>query len=54
VQVLAGVNLPMLVKALNSRRGPLEELVQTLVGSAKAAIIEVEPDAGAGGGDAAG
>jgi PTS system ascorbate-specific IIA component len=43
VCVLAGVNLPMLVKALNTRRGPLEELVQTLVTSAKAAILEVEP-----------
>jgi len=54
VQVLAGVNLPMLVKALNSRRGPLEELVEILVNSAKAAIIAVEPEPGAGGQDAAG
>jgi len=52
VQVLAGVNLPMLVKALNNRRGPLEELVQTLVSSAKAAILEVAPAADEGGHDA--
>ena len=43
VCVLAGVNLPMLVKALNSRKGPVDELVQILVNSAKAAIVEVEP-----------
>jgi PTS system mannose-specific IIA component len=48
VYVLAGVNLPMLVKALNSRKGPLEDLVQTLVTSAKAAIVEVEPADGRG------
>ena len=31
VVVLAGVNLPMLVKVLNNRRMPVEELVDTLL-----------------------
>ena len=54
VLVLAGVNLPMLVKALNNRRVPLDDLVQTLVTSAKAAILEVTPRAEEGGPSAAG
>ena len=54
VLVLAGVNLPMLVKALNNRRVPLDDLVQTLVTSAKAAILEVAPHAEEGGSSAAG
>jgi PTS system mannose-specific IIA component len=49
VYVLAGVNLPMLVKALNSRKGPLEDLVQTLLASAKSAIVAVEPSKEGGG-----
>ena len=48
VTVLAGVNLPMLVKALNNRRVPVADLVQALVSSAKAAILEVEPPADEG------
>lgn len=48
VVVLAGVNLPMLCKALNNRRGPLEDLVQTLIASAKGAIVPVEPSPGEG------
>jgi len=48
VLVLAGVNLPMLVKALNNRRVPVADLVQALVSSAKAAILEVEPPADEG------
>ena len=44
VEVLAGVNLPMLVKALNNRRMPVEELVETLLISAKGAIVRVEPE----------
>ena len=54
VLVLAGVNLPMLVKALNNRRVPLDDLVQTLVTSAKAAILEVAPHAEEGGPSAPG
>ena len=54
VLVLAGVNLPMLVKALNNRRVPLDALVQTLVTSAKAAILEVAPHAEEGGPSAPG
>ena len=48
VMVLAGVNLPMLVKALNNRRVPVADMVQSLVSSAKAAILEVEPPADEG------
>jgi PTS system mannose-specific IIA component len=44
VEVLAGVNLPMLVKALNNRRMPVEELVETLLISAKGSIVRVEPE----------
>ncbi|MEK9720121.1 MAG: PTS sugar transporter subunit IIB [Quisquiliibacterium sp.] len=41
VVVLSGVNLPMLVKALNNRRMPVDELVDTLLTSAKGAILHV-------------
>ncbi|MCL4745463.1 MAG: PTS sugar transporter subunit IIB [Burkholderiaceae bacterium] len=43
VVVLAGANLPMLVKALNHRREPLESMVEALLASARAAIVEVPP-----------
>jgi PTS system mannose-specific IIA component len=45
--VIAGVNLPMLLKALGNRRSPLETLAALLIDSAKGAIIEVpcEPQA---------
>ncbi len=48
VVVVAGVNLPMLCKALNNRRVPLDDLVQTLIASAKGGIVVVEPQAGEG------
>ncbi len=48
VVVLAGVNLPMLVKALNNRRMPVEELVDTLLSSAQGAILQIKPEAGEG------
>jgi len=48
VVVVAGVNLPMLCKALNNRRVPLDDLVQTLIASAKGGIVAVEPQAGEG------
>ena len=43
VAVLAGVNLPMLVKALGNRRRPLEELAEMVMDSARNAILAVEP-----------
>lgn len=42
VVVIAGVNLPLLVKALNNRRADLNELVEQLVESGRRAIFEVE------------
>lgn len=44
VAVIAGVNLPMLVKALNNRRGPLDQLAAMLGESARNAILEIEPE----------
>ena len=44
VAVIAGVNLPLLVKALNNRRGPVEEIAQLVIGSAKNAILEIEAE----------
>ena len=43
VAVLAGASLPMLVKALNHRRAPLDDLVQLLLESARNAIAEIPP-----------
>lgn len=43
VVVVAGVSLPMLVKALNSRRLPLEEMADALIASARSAVVEVLP-----------
>jgi PTS system mannose-specific IIA component len=51
VVVLAGVNLPMLVKALNNRRMPVEQLVDTLLSSAQGAILQVKPETGEGNGN---
>jgi PTS system mannose-specific IIA component len=48
VVVLAGVNLPMLVKVLNNRRMPVEELVDTLLSSAQGAILQIKPEVGEG------
>jgi PTS system ascorbate-specific IIA component len=45
VAVLAGVNLPILVKALGNRRVPLDTLVGQLVESGRNAIFLVEPPA---------
>ena len=42
VVVIAGVNLPMLLKALGNRRCPLEDLAEMLIDSAKNGIIEVK------------
>jgi len=46
VVVLAGVNLPMLVKALSNRRCPLEEMPDMLMDRAKDAIVEIPRKAG--------
>lgn len=42
VVVVAGVNLPLLIKALSNRRGPLEDVVGTLVESGQRAIRLVD------------
>jgi mannose PTS system EIIA component len=42
ISVIAGVNLPLLVKALNNRRSPLDEVIATLVQSGRQAIFEVD------------
>ncbi len=44
VAVIAGVNLPLLVKALNNRRSPLDEVISTLVESGRQAIFEIGHD----------
>ena len=43
VVVIAGVNLPLLVKALYNRRVPLDELTGLLSESARNAILEILP-----------
>ena len=43
VVVIAGVNLPLLVKALYNRRMPLDELSELLSESARRAILEIQP-----------
>jgi len=48
VVVIAGVNLPMLLKALGNRRAPLEDLAALLIASAKGGILEVHAEASAG------
>lgn len=44
VRVIAGVNLPLLLKALNNRRAALDDLAALLVDSGRQAIFEVEPE----------
>ena len=39
---LAGVNLPLLIKALGNRRGPVDELVAMLIDSGQRAIRLVD------------
>ena len=45
VVVIAGVNLPLLVKALYNRRVPLDGLTEMLSESARNAILEIMPQA---------
>jgi len=45
VEVLAGVNLPVLIKALSHRRLPLAELVKLLVEAGQQAIVQIHEPA---------
>jgi mannose PTS system EIIA component len=47
VVVIAGVNMPLLVKALTSRRGPLDEIVASLLVGVRDSILRVDPPADA-------
>lgn len=44
VSVVAGVNLPILIKALGNRRGPLEDVLASLVQSGQNAIRVIAPE----------
>jgi PTS system mannose-specific IIA component len=44
VRVIAGVNLPILIKALGNRRGPLEDVLVSLVQSGQNAIQVIAPE----------
>jgi PTS system mannose-specific IIA component len=43
VRVIAGVNLPILVKALTYRRGPLEEVSERLMQGVRDTIMIIDP-----------
>jgi len=43
VKVIAGVNLPLLVKALTHRRGPLDEIAAKLLDGVRDTIVTIEP-----------
>lgn len=45
VVVIAGVNLPLLVKALTYRRGALEEVASRLLEGVRESILTIGPDA---------
>jgi mannose PTS system EIIA component len=45
VVVIAGVNLPLLVKALTYRRGPLEEIAESLLVGVRDSIVPIDPPA---------
>jgi mannose PTS system EIIA component len=42
VEVIAGVNLPLLVKALTYRRGPLEEVTVSLLHGVRETFVRIE------------
>ena len=44
VRVLAGVNLPMLVKAIANRKMPVDDLCRLLIDSAREAIRPADPE----------
>ena len=43
IHVIAGVNLPLLVKALTYRRGPLDEVVERLLDGVRESIMTIDP-----------
>ena len=43
VLVIAGVNLPILVKALTYRRGPLDEVSERLMQGVRDTIVTIDP-----------
>lgn len=45
VRVVAGVNLPMLLKAIQNRRMPVDDLVESLLESGRRSIRAVDADA---------
>jgi PTS system mannose-specific IIA component len=45
IAVIAGVNLPLLVKALTHRRGPLDEVAVKLLEGVRDTILPIEPRA---------
>ncbi len=48
VVVIAGVNLPLLVRALTHRRGPLDEVAAKLLEGVRETILPIEPADGEG------
>lgn len=44
IVVIAGVNLPMLVKALTHRRAPLDEVTRRLLDGVRDTILTIEPE----------
>jgi len=46
IVVIAGVNLPLLVKALTHRRGPLDEVATRLLEGVRETILTIEPEPG--------
>ena len=52
VVVIAGVNLPLLVKALTNRKGPIEDMADELMTRARDAIVELIKPEPAGAADA--
>ena len=43
IHVIAGVNLPLLVKALTYRRGPLDEVASGLLEGVRESIMTIDP-----------
>jgi PTS system ascorbate-specific IIA component len=43
IEVIAGVNLPLLVKALTYRRGPLDEVAGRLLEGVRESIMVIDP-----------
>lgn len=48
IVVIAGVNLPLLVKALTHRRVPLEQLSRQLLEGVRDTIVTIDAEAGGG------